>query len=146
MPRKTTSHDEAQWYRGADVPASVIRRFAREVAKRFHPHKIILFGSHAHGHPHADSNVDILVVMPTRNPIRQALRIDRAIDPPFPLDLIVRAPETLAWRLEEGDSFLQEVMTKGKVLYEETHQGVGAKGRSRLSTSREARKRKRAVS
>jgi hypothetical protein len=27
----------------------VIRRFARQVAERFHPDKIILFGSHAYG-------------------------------------------------------------------------------------------------
>src|SRR5438270_2570187 len=106
------------WYRGTDVPMRVIRRFARAVAERFHPEKIILFGSHAYGQPHADSDVDILVVMPTRNEIDQAVRIDRAIDPPFPLDLIVFSPKHLAWRLQEGDSFLREILTKGIVLYE----------------------------
>lgn len=135
-----------RWYRGADVPMSAIRRFAREVAQRFEPEKIILFGSHAYGTPHADSDVDILVVMPARNQIDQAVRIDRVTDPPFPLDLIVRTPKTLAWRLAEGDAFLQEIMAKGKVLYEKTDTGVGAKGRSRLSTRRPARRRKRAVS
>src|SRR5438093_600741 len=84
-----------RWYRGADVPMPIIRRFAREVAQQFDPEKIILFGSHAYGHPHADSDVDILVVMPARNAIDQAVRIDRATDPPFPLDLIVRTPKTL---------------------------------------------------
>src|SRR5690242_717853 len=84
------------WYRGADVPMSVIRRFARDVAERFQPEKIILFGSYAYGRPHADSDVDILVVMPARNEIDQAVRIDCQIDPPFPLDLIVRAPKNLA--------------------------------------------------
>jgi hypothetical protein len=39
-----------------------IRRFARQVAERFQPEKIILFGSHAYGTPHADSDVDILVI------------------------------------------------------------------------------------
>jgi predicted nucleotidyltransferase len=39
-----------------------IRRFARRVAERFQPEKIILFGSHAYGTPHADSDVDILVI------------------------------------------------------------------------------------
>ncbi len=34
-----------RWYRGADIPKRLIRRFAREVAARFHPEKIILFGS-----------------------------------------------------------------------------------------------------
>src|SRR3989442_390876 len=98
---------QPRWYRGADVPMAAIRRFAREVAQLFHPEKIILFGSHAYGTPHADSDVDILVVMPARNAIDQAVRIDQATDPPFPLDLIVRTPHTIAWRLREGDSFLQ---------------------------------------
>jgi predicted nucleotidyltransferase len=40
-----------------------IRRFAREVGRRFRPEKVFLFGSWAYGKPHADSDVDILVVM-----------------------------------------------------------------------------------
>jgi len=36
-----------RWYRGANVPMRVIRRFARQVADRFRPEKIILFGSYA---------------------------------------------------------------------------------------------------
>src|SRR5947199_6294947 len=110
--------EPTRWYRGANVPMSVIRRFARQVAERFRPERIILFGSHAYGTPHADSDVDILVVMPARNEIDQACRIDRKIAPPFPLDLIVRTPNRLAWRLKEGDSFLQEIVAEGKVLYE----------------------------
>jgi predicted nucleotidyltransferase len=117
----------------------VIRRFARQVAERFKPDRIILFGSYAYGTPHADSDVDILVVMPARNQIDQAVRIDKAIDPPCPLDLIVRTPKNMKWRLEEGDSFLREVVTKGKVLYEKADQGVGQKGRKRLPVRRQAR-------
>src|SRR5450432_3077791 len=80
MSQKSSTPDKTKlprWHRGADVPMSAIRRFAREVAQRFEPEKIILFGSHAYGTPHADSDVDILVVMPARNEIGQAVRIDR---------------------------------------------------------------------
>jgi len=38
--------------------------------------------------------------------------------PPFPLDIIVRTPETVCSRLSDGDSFLHEIMGRGKVLYE----------------------------
>lgn len=114
----------------------LIRRFARQVAEHFKPDKIILFGSHAYGKPHADSDVDILVIMPARNQIDQALRIDRVLDPPFPLDLIVRTPRNMKWRLEEGDSFLREIVTRGKVLYEKTDGGVGEESRSRLPARR----------
>jgi predicted nucleotidyltransferase len=123
--------EPARWYRGADIPMRVIRRFAREVAEKFHPDKIILFGSYAYGTPHADSDVDILVVMPARNQLDQAFKIHWTIQPPFPLDIIVRTPKNLKWRLEEGDSFLMEVVSKGKVLYEKDHRRVGAEGRRR---------------
>jgi predicted nucleotidyltransferase len=106
-----------RYYRGADIPMRVIRRFARQVAERFQPDKIILFGSYAYGTPHADSDVDILVIVRARNQLDQAVKISLAIDPPFPLDVIVRTPHAMGWRLAEGDSFLRDVMSKGKVLY-----------------------------
>ncbi len=117
----------------------LIRRFARDVAEQFHPDKIILFGSYAYGTPHEDSDVDILVIMPTWNQIAQAVRIDCAFDPPFPLDLIVRTPREMKWRLEEGDLFHTEIVSKGKLLYEKGDAGVGAQGRGRLATRKKAR-------
>ncbi len=120
----------------------VIRRFARDVAEKFQPDKIILFGSYAYGTPHEDSDVDILVVMPARSQLSMAARISLAIDPPFPLDIIVRTPKEMKWRLEERESFLTEIVTKGKVLYEKDDARVGAKGRARLSAGHETRPRK----
>jgi predicted nucleotidyltransferase len=127
----TLEQAEERWNRGADIPMTVIRRFARAVAERFHPDKIILFGSYAYGQPHADSDVDILVVMPARNQLDQAFKIHWAIQPPFPLDIIVRTPKEMKWRLEEGESFLTEVVAKGKVLYEKNDGGMGTQGRGR---------------
>jgi predicted nucleotidyltransferase len=128
-----------RWYRGANIPRTLILRFARDVAERFRPDKIILFGSYAHGEPHEDSDVDILVVMPARNELDQAVKICLGVDYQFPLDLLVRTPENLAWRLAEGDSFLGEVMERGKVLYEKAHGRLGAQGRGRLPRRTKAR-------
>jgi predicted nucleotidyltransferase len=135
------SSPSARWYRGPDVPKSVIRRFARDVAEQFHPDKVILFGSHAYGRPHADSDVDILVIMPARNQLDQAFKIHDTLRPPFPLQLIVRTPYNMRWRLAEGDSFLQEITSKGKVLYEKENAGVGAQSRKRLPPRRSSRRR-----
>jgi predicted nucleotidyltransferase len=130
-PRQPKKAEPERWYRGADIPMREIRRFARQVAERFQPDKIILFGSYAYGTPHADSDVDILVVMPARNQIDMAVRIELACDPPFPLDIIVRSPKNMKWRLEEGDSFLREITSRGKILSEKDDTGMGAKGRER---------------
>jgi predicted nucleotidyltransferase len=114
----------------------VIRRFARQVAERFQPDKIILFGSYAYGTPHADSDVDILVVMPCRNQIDQAVKIHTLLLPPFPMDIIIRTPHNMAWRLAEGDSFLREITSKGKTLYEADDSRLGAKSGRRLQARR----------
>jgi predicted nucleotidyltransferase len=116
-------------YLGEKVPLRLIRRYARAIAEEFQPDKIILFGSYAYGTPHNDSDVDLLVVMPTRDRHAQAVRILWRLAAPFPLDLLVRTPKDMAWRLKEGESFTTTIVTQGKVLYEYDHEGVGAKGR-----------------
>jgi predicted nucleotidyltransferase len=114
------------------VPLNAIRTYARKIVELFHPTKIVLFGSYAYGKPTSDSDVDLLVVMPTRNQIEQAVRIDEAIeDRGFPLDLLVRTPKELAKRLRYGDSIMQEIVTRGKVLYENHHSAMGTQGRKR---------------
>jgi predicted nucleotidyltransferase len=123
----------------------VIRRFIAEVAERFKPDKIILFGSHAYGEPHADSDVDILVIMPCRNAIDQAIKIRRAIHSPFPMDLIVRTPNDLRWRLAEQESFHTEILSRGKALYEKGQSRMGPKGRRRLSSRPKGRGRGRSI-
>ncbi len=111
-----TKSSPLRW--GTDVTLRAMRRYVRQLLEQFDPDQIILFGSHAYGTLNAESDVDLLVVMPTRNPLDQALKIRLAISAPFPLDLLVRTPETLKWRLEAGDCFLREIMSRGKLLYE----------------------------
>jgi predicted nucleotidyltransferase len=119
-------------YLGANIPRRVIRRYARAIAEEFHPDKIILFGSYAYGMPTDDSDVDLLVVMPTRNRHHQAVRILWRLAAPFPLDLIIRTPKEMAWRLKEGESFMTTIVSRGEVLYEKDGEGVGAEGRRGL--------------
>ena len=89
------------------------------MAREFRPEKIVLFGSYAYGTPTEDSDVDLLVVMPfDRRQGRKSLEIRKRIPAGFPLDLIVRTPDFIAQRLEWGDCFTQEILTKGLVLYE----------------------------
>ncbi len=140
MANKRQSKQElTPYYEGADIPPRVIHAFARRVAEHFHPARIVHFGSYAYGQPHADSDVDILVVMPARNQLDQAVRIELACEPSFPLDIIVRTPENMRWRMEEGDSFLREIVSRGKVLYEKTDERVDAQSRSRLPRRPKAR-------
>jgi len=102
------------------VARSKIQSFCNAVAKQFRPRKIILFGSYAYGKPTEDSDVDLLVVMNrTRQRCeRMAVRIREAVNAGFPMDLLVRTPGFIAKRLDWKDCFTEEIMRKGKVLYE----------------------------
>jgi predicted nucleotidyltransferase len=104
------------------IKRSQIKAFVKAVAERFKPHRIVLFGSYAYGKPTTDSDVDLLVVMPEdRRQGRVASQIRDEIAADFPIDLIVRTPEDIQWRLAEGDCFLQEIFSKGQVMYEAAH-------------------------
>jgi uncharacterized protein len=102
------------------VERAKIRSFCDAVAKQFRPRKIILFGSYAYGTPTEDSDVDLLVVMNrTRyRGERMSLRIRLALQRDFPMDLLVRTPAEISKRLRWGDCFMQEIIEKGKVMYE----------------------------
>lgn len=47
------------------IPQKAIDDIIRQIAEKFRPEKIILFGSYAHGDPRPESDVDLLVVMET---------------------------------------------------------------------------------
>jgi predicted nucleotidyltransferase len=119
-------------YWGAHIPMHVIRCYARAIAEEFQPDKIILFGSYAYGTPNEDSDVDLLVVMPCANQHSQAVRIRLRLAAPFPMDLLVRTPKEMEWRLKERESFHTTIVTEGKVLHEKSNKRVGRKGRGRL--------------
>ena len=103
------------------IPRRAIQAVVKQVADQYAPDKIILFGSYAYGKLRPESDVDLLVVMKTtRKETEHAIRICQSISYHFGLDLMVRTPATLARRLALGDPFLQEVDSKGEVLYERT--------------------------
>jgi predicted nucleotidyltransferase len=103
------------------IARSDIRRYCATIAREFRPAKIVLFGSYAYGKPTPHSDVDVLVILSHKRGSRPSLEIRRRVSAGFPVDILVRAPEDIARRLRDGDSFITEVMSKGRVLYEGAH-------------------------
>jgi len=96
-----------------------INEFVANIAKKFKPEKIILFGSYGYGNPNKDSDIDVLVIISSKKrPVDLAIQIRSAIPAPFPVDLLVRTPRQIEERLSMNDFFIKEIITKGKVLYE----------------------------
>ncbi|MBI3761808.1 MAG: nucleotidyltransferase domain-containing protein [Chloroflexi bacterium] len=116
------------------VSLRAIRAVARTIAERFKPEKIILFGSYAYGKPKPWSDVDLMIVMDTpEGDFTPTKEISRTLSPhPFALDILVRSEAEIRRRIAIDDWFLEDVVTKGKVLYERNNGGVGRKSRKRL--------------
>ncbi len=104
----------------ADVK-KVILSIAERLKKKYMPEKIILYGSFAYGNPHADSDIDILVIKNTKErPIDRRVAVRRIISDirrGTPFSSIVLTPEEFKTRLAIGDQFLEEILSKGEVLY-----------------------------
>ncbi len=99
-----------------------IQEFSQQIVEKFQPDRIILFGSYAYGQPTDDSDIDLLVILPFEDlPIYKAIEIRRQIKPPFPLDLLARTSEQIQQRLDMGDFFIQDIINKGRILYETNH-------------------------
>jgi predicted nucleotidyltransferase len=101
------------------VAMKEIRDLSRRIAREFHPRRIVLFGSYAEGRATADSDVDLLVVLPHRGKaVQKSVEIRLATRPTFALDLLVRTPREVEKRLAMGDTFIRDILDHGKVLYE----------------------------
>jgi predicted nucleotidyltransferase len=105
--------DAAAW-----LPDAVDR-----IVREFRPLKVILFGSRARGDARAESDVDLLVVMPDAwagaRRRAAAVGIVRALrDLPVAKDVVVTTPEEIARRGGLVGTVLQRALAEGAVLYE----------------------------
>jgi predicted nucleotidyltransferase len=101
------------------VTEALLAGITQRIVAQFQPYQVVRFGSYAYGTPGLESDVDLLVVMDSDEPIAQRIRrVTKVAKVRFlPMDIIVRTPAEMAQRLAMGDFFLAEVLEKGKVLY-----------------------------
>jgi len=101
------------------VAMNQIEEFGRRIGEEFGAERVILFGSHARGAVRADSDVDILVVGRFEGrSVDKSVEIQMKLRPDFPVDLLMRTPEKIDERIAMGDTFMKEILTEGRVLYE----------------------------
>ncbi|MBI4063040.1 MAG: nucleotidyltransferase domain-containing protein [Elusimicrobia bacterium] len=102
------------------IDLGTLQSIAWRIGSKLNAEKVILFGSYAWGNPGPDSDVDLFVVMKSKErPADRAMRVSDLLYPrPFPVDIMVRTPQEIKKRLSIGDFFIEEIVKKGKVLYE----------------------------
>ena len=113
---KTKNNAEAS---ASPVTPRLLREVTQKVIQAFRPKNIILFGSYAYGKPTSDSDLDLLIVMESRDrPAERIRKVSDLFDPrPLPMDFIVLTPGEVRHRLSGFDPFLKEVLEKGQMLY-----------------------------
>lgn len=97
-----------------------IRHAVETLVDRFHPDRVILFGSHSRGAAHAHSDVDLLVICPVEGS-RRALQVamDRALRGcKFARDIVVLTRAEFERDRHIPGTIARPAWLEGRVLYE----------------------------
>ncbi len=94
-----------------------LRSIGEKLRRDYRAEKVVLFGSFARGEETEDSDVDILVVAPTKERFFQRMatvrRLIRGLRDGFPVAPIVLTVRELEKRQKLGDPFVREILETG---------------------------------
>lgn len=96
-----------------------VEYITKQIIDKYHPQKIILFGSAAWGEFTKDSDLDFLIIK-KHTPYygRDRMKeLEDLIEYDLPVDLLVYRPDEFDERVKMGDPFIKLIILKGKVLY-----------------------------
>ncbi len=87
--------------------------------KPYKPQKIILFGSTAKGTSKKTSDIDLLIIKPTKEPFwERQKRIVKLLKTDFEVDAFVLTPREIEKALKETQPFIYDIINEGQVIYE----------------------------
>jgi uncharacterized protein len=99
---------------------SLLQTATQRLVAEFQPDQIWLYGSHAWGNPHDDSDVDLLVVVPHSNetPIHRSQRAHRCLRGlRMPKDVLVETRQEVDRVKERKTSLENTILSRGRRLY-----------------------------
>ncbi len=98
----------------------LLEHITHTIIERFHPRRIVLFGSHARGEAKAGSDLDIFIEMETgARPPDRAVEISSVFGlRPWSMDLVVYTPEEVERLRGVKGTLLSVIEAEGKPLYE----------------------------
>ena len=109
------------------LPNELIQQILHKIVTGYTPEQVILFGSYAYGEPDEMSDIDLLIIKETRRrPIERWTELKRLLRDRNRLASVsplVYTPQEVEERLALGDMFLEEILEKGKTLYERSVSG-----------------------
>ncbi len=104
----------------ATIDEKLIRYVTNTIVEHFHPRRIILFGSHARGDAHSDSDLDLLIEMETDLPFyERTIAVDQVFGlRSWPMDILVYTPSEMERERGKVFSIAKIADREGRVLYE----------------------------
>jgi predicted nucleotidyltransferase len=101
------------------VTKETIEQIGTSIGRAARARKVVLFGSHATGHPRPESDVDFLVIADTSLPRHKRSRgLYALFHPyPFPMDILVYTPKEVEEQLKDPASFVSSVLAQGREVY-----------------------------
>lgn len=94
-----------------------IRRIGERIKKEYHAERVILFGSYATGDATEDSDIDLFIIAPTKEPFFQRMatvrRLIRDLRKGLPVAPIVLTAKELEKRQAAEDPFIEEILGTG---------------------------------
>jgi uncharacterized protein len=98
----------------------VIVAMVNRIAGHYKPDKIVLFGSHGRGDAHADSDVDLLVIMPlTQSRRRISIEMYGLLaGMGLPKDVLLATPEEVEAYKDIPGTIIYPALKEGITLYE----------------------------
>jgi predicted nucleotidyltransferase len=102
------------------LDAGLLDEIVRRIVAALQPETIYLYGSHAYGQPHEDSDVDLLIVVREleRSPRESAIEVYRALRGLYvPVEVKVVTQREFERRARWLSSVERVVKEKGKLLY-----------------------------
>ena len=99
---------------------SELSRIVKVLKEKYHPEKIILFGSFANGKLHEWSDIDIAIIKDTKERFIDRLHaVSSLTRPSVGVNFIVYTPKEAQDMIDRNHYFfIDEILKKGKVLYE----------------------------
>lgn len=102
------------------VSQDLLNEITRRLVAEFQPEQIYLFGSHAWGSPHQDSDLDLMVIVreSTERPIRRMQRAHRCLwGLRVSKDVFVQTREEFDLYKDLLGSFQRQILERGRKLY-----------------------------
>jgi predicted nucleotidyltransferase len=96
-----------------------LTRFLPLLLEHYHPERVLLFGSLAHGNTGDWSDIDLVIVKETEKHFLDRTKdVMQLLKPRVGVDILVYTPAEFAQLSQERAFVRDEIMGKGKVLYE----------------------------